>query len=129
MEQPQQRTTLPRQVANTYFCEDQSDFHKLVLSHVEALCDNTEDASLMAMGIRIVCHEYLALVLSGQMDPYQMDSKWVDMNKKDFRDMIHTMNEKLVDRGVPMREGDNGKVEIDYNQIRKDVEGTLDDTD
>ena len=118
---------LPADTGTPYFCEDQSDFHKLILGHVEALCEDAEEAAFLTMGTRIICHEYLALVLSGQMGPYQMDSKRVDMNKEGFRNMIHAMNERLVARGVPMKEGEGGKVEIDYEQIHKDVEGMLDD--
>lgn len=127
MEQPQRKLELPIDTGTPYFCEDQGDFHKLILGHVEALCDNTEDAAFLTMGTRIICHEYLALILSGKMGPYQMDSKWVDMNKEGFRNMIHTINERLVARGVPTKEGEGGKVEIDYEQIHKDVEGMLDD--
>ena len=126
MEQERRKLELPRDTGTPYFCEGQSDFHKLVLGHVEVLCDNTEDAAFLTMGTRIICHEYLALILSGQMNPYQMDSKWVDMNKKGFREMINTINERLVARGVPMKEGEGGKVEIDYEQIHKDVEDMLD---
>lgn len=126
MEQIQRKTTLPGEVADTYFCEDQSDFHKLVLGHVESLCQNNEDAAFLTMGTRIICHEYLALVLSGQMKPYEMNEKWVKLNQDGFRDMIHTINERLVARGVPMKEGEGGKVEIDYDKIKEDVEKGLD---
>lgn len=126
MEQVQRKTELPRKVADTYFCEDAGDFHKLILGHVEALCDNTEDAAFLTMGTRIICHEYLALVLTGKLGPYEMNDEWVKMNKEGFKDMIHTINERLVARGVPTKEGEGGKVEIDYDKIKEDVEKGLD---
>lgn len=126
MEQVQRKTTLPGEVAEAYFCEDSGDFHKLVLGHIEALCHNNDDAAFLSMGTRIICHEYLALVLSGQMKPYEMNEKWVELNQEGFRNMIHTINERLVARGVPTKEGEGGKVEIDYEKIKKDVEKDLD---
>lgn len=122
----EKRTVLPGEIAEPYFCEGAGDFHKLVLGHVECLCKNTEDAAFLSMGTRIICHEYLALILSGQMKPYEMSEKWVELNQEGFRDMIHTINERLVERGVPTKEGVDGKVEIDYEQIKKDVEKGLD---
>lgn len=129
MEQIQHRTTLPAEVADTYFCEDSSDFHKLVLGHVESLCHNNEDAAFLTLGTRIICHEYLALILSGQMKPYEMNEEWVELNQEGFRNMIHTINERLVARGVPTKEGEGGKVEIDYDKLKEDAEKGLDDMD
>lgn len=106
------------------FCEDKSDFCKLLISTVKAASgDDYEDAAFFTMGMRIICHEYLALVLSGKMEPFSLPEEFVKKERDHFHDIMHLENEMLQKGGVPLKEGENGKVEIDIEEIKRRVNG------
>lgn len=109
------------QIADPYFCETESDFHKLCLAECRAYTDNGEDAQIFMTGLKIMLHEYLALVLSQKIKPYEMERRWVKDEMDGFKATINYMNELFTKIGLPVYEGENGKIEIDYEQIKKDV--------
>lgn len=103
---------LPKAVTTPNVCEDAQDFYKLFLSQIATL--PPEERDHYANGVRIIMHEYLALVLSGKLKPYK--DKIGKRAKKDFRELIHAINEVLVESGVPMKEED-GKIILDLDFI------------
>lgn len=110
--------TLPDQVADPAFCENQDDFYKMVLSMTRVWADNCqEDMSFVTFGIKLLLHEYLALVCSGKMDPYLLDPAVKEKELEGFKAMINYQNQWLTNIGVPMKEGENGKVEFDYKAL------------
>ena len=113
---------IEEQIADPYFCETEGDFHKLCVATCKLYADNSEEASIFAIGLRVILHEYLALVLSQKMKPYEMDKEWVERELEGFRGTIACMNEYFTKIGVPMYEGENGKMEIDYKKIQEEFE-------
>lgn len=110
------------QIADPYFCETEGDFHKLCLAECRAHTGTSEDAVMFATGLRVLLHEYLALVLSQKMKPYEMDKEWVEREMDGFKGTIACMNEYFAKIGLPMYEGRNGKMEIDYKKIKEEFE-------
>lgn len=108
-----------KELENPYFCEDNSDFHKLILAHVRSVARNNEDALFLTTGIKVICHEYLALALSGKVPPYTFPKEWVDSEKDGFHEAMNLINEVMVKSGVPIKEGENGKVEINYDDFER----------
>ena len=113
---------IEEQIADPYFCETKGDFHKLCIATCKLYSNNPEEAQLFATGLRIILHEYLALVLSQKMKPYEMDKEWVKNELDGFKGTIACMNEYFAKIGVPMYEGENGKMEIDYKKIQEEAE-------
>ena len=109
-------------LANPYFCEDKTDFHKLLYGQIKAASHSKEDEVFMAVGLRIICHEYLALILSEKMNPYEIDDEWVKKETPGFKEMIHLVNDEFATLGVPLKEGENGKLDIDYDTFNKEFE-------
>ena len=113
---------IEEQLADPYFCESKGDFHKLCVATCRLHTDSPEEAQLFATGLRVILHEYLALVLSQKMRPYEMDKEWVESELDGFRSTIACMNEYFAKIGLPMYEGENGKMEIDYKKIQEESE-------
>ena len=113
---------IEEQLADPYFCENEGDFHKLCVAACRAHTDTAEDAMMFVIGLRTILHEYLALVLSGKMKPYEMDEEWVEKEMDGFKETIACMNEYFTKIGMPMYEGENGKMEIDYKKIQEEFE-------
>ncbi len=112
-------TTVPDACGDTYFCESESDFHKLILAHVKSVARNTEDALFLTAGIKIICHEYFALLCQHKIKPYTFSKEWVDNERDGFKEAMNLVNEVIVKSGVPIKEGENGKVEINYDDFER----------
>lgn len=110
--------TLPDQVADPAFCENRDDFYKMVFSMARVWADDSrEDLEFVAFGVKLLLHEYFALVCSGKMEPYLLDPAFKENELKGFKEMINYSNQWLTKLGIPMREGEHGKVEFDYDAI------------
>lgn len=107
------------QIADPYFCESEGDFHKLCVATCRIHTDSPEESEIFIIGLRVILHEYLALVLSQKMKPYEMDKEWVEREMDGFKGTIACINEYFTKIGVPMYEGENGKMEIDYKKIKE----------
>lgn len=113
---------IEEQIADPYFCETEGDFHKLCIATCKVHTNDPEDATIFMAGLRTILHEYLALVLSKKMQPYEMDEEWVEHEMDGFKATIACINEYLVKLGLPMYEGETGKMEIDYKKIREEAQ-------
>ena len=111
---------IEEQIADPYFCENEGDFHKLCVASCKVHSNDLEEAQLYVTGLRVILHEYLALVLSQKMKPYEMDKEWVEHEKDGFKGTIACMNEYFTKIGIPMYEGENGKMELDYKKIQEE---------
>ena len=106
------------------FIENESDFYKVLISMVKIMSKGDyDDAEFFTMGMRIICHEYLALVLAGKMDPFTLPKEFVEREKETFKDLINFENVMLQKAGVPMFEGEHGKVEIDVKEMKRRANG------
>ena len=123
-ETPKSTVKLPVEIAEPSFCENESEFYKIFVSQVKVASNgDPEEAMFFTMGIRILCHEYLALVLSGKMEPLTLSDEFVEREKKFFREVIHLENEMMQKAGVPLKEGRDGKVDIDIEELKRRVNG------
>lgn len=113
---------IEEQIADPYFCETEGDFHKLCLAACRVHSDDPEEAQIFVTELRVILHEYLALVLSQKMRPYEMSKEWVEHEMDGFKSTISCMNEFLTEIGLPMYEGEKGKMEIDYKKIQEELE-------
>ena len=100
------------------FCRDGDDFNKLLMAMTFSFAD-PEETEAFANSLKAVCHDYLALVLQNQITPYEIDDEEVARNIDDFRALINEANVALADVGVPLKETDGGRVEIDYEEFSK----------
>lgn len=114
------RIQIEEQIADPYFCETEGDFHKLCLAACRAHSEDPEEAQIFVTELRVLLHEYLALVLSQKMRPYEMSKEWVEHEMGGFKDTIACVNEFFTEIGLPMYEGENGKMEIDYKKIQEE---------
>ena len=110
------------QIADPYFCETESDFYKLCVATCRAHTNTSEDVMMFIVGLRTILHEYLALVLSEKMKPYEMDKEWVEKEMDGFKGMVDYMNEYFTKIGMPMYEGKDGKMEIDCKKIQEELD-------
>ena len=113
---------IEEQLADPYFCETEGDFHKLCIATCRVHTESPEEARIFVSGLKVILHEYLALVLSQKIEPYEMDKEWVENERDDFKSTIACVNEYFAKIGLPMYEGKNGKMEIDYKKIQEKLE-------
>ena len=100
------------------FCQDQTDFHKLFFGITRAGCDDSEEIPFFLFGVRLLLHEYLALVLRGDLEPYEISEGVKQAELDGFKDFIANINEQLVKAGIPTKE-EGGKIVFDYEEITK----------
>ena len=105
----------PEDVKRPAFCKNGDDFNKLFYAMITSVSDDAEEASAYVLGFRSLLHDYLALNLSGELKPYRISEEDIAHNRQDFEDLINEINFRLIKEKVPMKEGKNGKMEIDYD--------------
>lgn len=110
---------LPANVFKHEICETQDDFYKFLFVIARSNSDSSEEMEYNVFGLRLLLHEYAALILNGEMDPYQLPKFVVENESRSFRDLIHSVNEEMAELGVPMKEGEGGKMEFDYEEIHR----------
>lgn len=109
---------LPVEAATPAFCENQDDFYKMVFAMARVWADECgEEMSFVTFGIKLLLHEYFALVCSGRMKPYLIEEDIKEQEIEGFKEMINFQNQWLTNIGVPMKEGEHGKVEFDYDAL------------
>lgn len=106
--------TLPKDATAPVVCRNADDFLKFLAFSVTLMSDGMPPDALSS-GLRYLLHEYLALVLRGDLRPYQAapDSDTVKL----FREAMVNFTEFLLNNGsVPMKEV-NGTFEFDLDTI------------
>lgn len=112
------RIQLPVEAATPAFCESQDDFYKMVFAMTRVWAgESREEMPFVTFGIKLLLHEYFALVCSGRMNPYLIDDDIKEQEIEGFKEMINYQNQWLTNIGVPMKEGEKGKVEFDYEAL------------
>lgn len=110
------RTKFPKEVTTPVVCRDGDDFVKFMASFV--MIHSAESGmphEVFASGLKHLLHEYLALSLQGELEPYRAspDKKTTEL----FRDGMLTLAEKMMPN-VPMKE-EGGRVKIDVDAVFK----------
>lgn len=120
---PRPNVTLPDQLAEPMFCKEPDDFALMVLqiiksTYAAARGDRDEFLSFLTLSVKIICHEYMACVLSKTFDPYLFDQEFRDNEYEDFRKVILEAKAEAMKAGLPMVEKD-GKFIFDAKEIAK----------
>ena len=120
---PRPSVTLPDQLAEPMFCKEPDDFALMVLqiiksSYSAAQEDRDNFLAFLTFSIKIICHEYMACVLSKTFNPYLFDKEFKDNEYKAFREVILEAKAEAMKAGVPMVEKD-GKFIFDIDEINK----------
>lgn len=115
--------TLPEQLAEPMFCKEPDDFTLMVLQIVKSTYsvareDKDELLAYLTMSVKIICHEYMACVLSGTFKPYLFDQEFRDQEYEDFRKVILEAKTEAMKAGIPMVEKD-GRFIFDTDEIEK----------
>lgn len=108
---------LNENVTTPRLCRDGDDLYKLLIG----LVTTAEDQSIGALvsGMRIVLHEYLALVLRGEFSPYEAPEMPEDIAEA-FRRAMFAVTQSSMEGGMPLKE-ENGKMVFDKEQIKRDM--------
>ena len=124
---PRPNITLPDQLAEPMFCKEPDDFALMVLQIIKAIWGETQGSeesddilTFLSLSVKIICHEYMACVLSGTIAPYLFDQEFRDNEYEDFRKVILEAKTEAMKAGVPMVEKD-GKFIFDTEEISKRV--------
>lgn len=100
------------------FCENEHEFYNFYALLTTMISPDSDDRMFFSIGVRILLHEYLALVVGGKMDPYEVGS--VDREDKErFRMAMAKYTEILQEVGVPFKEEDNGVMAFDYDEVER----------
>ena len=115
--------TLPDEIAEPMFCKEPDDFALMTLQIIKstyAASDEDPDMflSFLTLSVKIICHEYLACVLSGTVQPYDFDDAFTESEYQDFRKVILEAKEEALKAGVPMIEK-NGKYVLNVEELTK----------
>ena len=117
------RVTLPDKYYEPMFCREPDDFALMVLQIIKSTYaasdeDPDEFLSFLTLSVKIICHEYLACVLSGKFSPYDFGDTFAEREYEDFRKVILEAKEEALKAGVPMIEKD-GKYVLDVEELNK----------
>ena len=118
--------SISENVREPAFCRDGDDFFKFfgyLMNDEESTLrgmSNDRTATVLAVGdIRTLLHEYLALVLRGDIEPYEVNfaCKEDELTFKDeFSRMVMKETTRMIQSGVPMEETEDGKLKIKYDE-------------
>lgn len=105
------------------FCKEPDDFVLMVLQIIKAAWFSAKGSeepddmlSYLTMAAKIICHEYMACVLSGLIEPYTFSLEFKNNEYEDFRKWILDAKAEAMREGVPMTEKD-GKFTLDVEKI------------
>ncbi len=114
-------------IATPLVCRDKDDFTKYFFSLAKVITRPPEEASdkdnveFMIEGMQILCHEYLALVLNGKIEPYNIEYGSEKDRRESiaaFRQCMLEITERMMKSGVKMNE-DDGRYKIDFEDLLK----------
>lgn len=114
-------------IATPLVCRDKDDFTKYFFSLARVFnrppegSTDKENIEFTIEGMQILCHEYLALVMSGIMEPYYMEygsEKDREESVAAFRQGMLEITSRMMKSGVKMEEVD-GRYKIDFDDLMK----------
>lgn len=106
-------------VEKPLFCQDVDDFYKLAFGTIVTAEDQSIGA--MTVGMKIILHDYLALILQGGFSPIILSQPPAWFQER-FRETILAVTEQLQKADIPMKEED-GKMKVDAVAITDNAWG------
>lgn len=103
-------------------CDNEHEFYKFYALLTTMMSPDGDDRMFFSVGVRILLHEYLALVVGGKMDPYELGFADKD-DKERFKMAMAKYTEILQEMGVPFKEEDNGVMAFDYDEVARRANG------
>ena len=122
---------LPNSVIKPLVCRDRDDFTKYFMSLANIFSDVNNDATkkenyeFFIDSAKYLLHEYLALVLSGKLDPYKMEFNSEEDARKcteEFREGMLEITMKMMEKGVPFKECEDGRSRIMFDKLKEEFE-------
>lgn len=101
-------------------CKNQFEFSKMV-SAIFTLPLELMPLEQKAVFTRRLFNDYYILVSKNQMTPFNMPEP-TDKDFESFKKLMHTLNEILIEGNVPLKENENGELDVDVDEIRKNPE-------
>lgn len=123
-------------ISTPLVCRDKDDFTKLFLAVAMTMAEGRHgETDKDAVGfniesLRILLHEYLALVFKGRLEPYNI--KFASEQDQEesinmFRESMLLISERLMESGVPMQETDDGRTSIMFDKLKEMGEKEFED--
>lgn len=115
-------------IATPLVCRDKDDFTKYFFSLARVFnrppegSTEKENVEFTIEGMQILCHEYLALIMSGKMEPYYMEFGSEHDREESvaaFRQGMLEITGRLMKAGVQMEEANDGRYKIDFEELMK----------
>lgn len=112
------KTEVTENIVTPQICTNEDEFVKMMLMEVLFQTDNVDpDPEQLVGRLKVFIHDYLALVLSGKLKPYEVYEN--GLSKKHANDVIRKMGVLAGKVGVPIKETNEGKLELDFETIKK----------
>lgn len=129
---PLERLKNDEEVNTPFMCNDEDEFTKSLFIITVTIpnmlkmgkISEVEASAMYVDMFKMMAHDYLALAMSGKMPMYEFSGKDGEEYKdirKIFEDSLSNLNVQLAMSGVPVHEGDNGKLVIDYEKMHKEL--------
>lgn len=117
--------TLPEHTRRPIFCRDYHDFVKLYFAILKSCSDSFEEMSALNDTFKALCHDYMALVLQGEVRPYNIkfaDKETERAVRQDFEELMAEVSSQMVKQGVPTKEDEKGRIVFDDDKMQELVE-------
>lgn len=121
-----------KDVSTPFMCDNNDEFIKsmfIITTSIPSMLKrgkiSEEDACVMYTDMfKMMAHDYMALVMAGKIEAYEFEKDSAEQEYKDMRKMfegaLSELNVTLAMNGVPVKECENGKVEIDYEKLAEE---------
>ena len=116
---------LPEHTRQPIFCRDRHDYVKLYFAILKSCSDSFEEMSALNDTFKALCHDYMALVLQGEIRPYNIkfaDKETEKVVRQDFEELMAEVSGQMVEQGVPTKEDGKGRIIFDDDEMRNLVE-------
>lgn len=124
-------TNKPKSVTEPFMAKDEDEFIKslfVVATTIPVMIkdgriDETEATIMFVDMFKMMAHDYHALAMAGKIGEYEFDKndpkcEFHEMRKM-FEDSLSRLTICLAQDGVPVVEGENGKLKIDYEKMHE----------
>lgn len=108
---------VPENIATPLLVKNEDEFLKLLISVVLGWSVGNYDVDEILPPLTHLLHDYLALVLTGKITPYEvrLDDKTIESARQLLNELTIIAN----NAGVPLKETEKGEMQLDIEAIMK----------
>lgn len=108
----------PKSVTEPGLCKDGEEFLCLMFGFIATANEgDPTEALAFADTLKLLFHEYLALTLRGDLEPYRGTVSGAA--QRQYRDLMMSLKQVLAEADAPMVEGDDGSFGLDFETLMK----------